>query len=70
MIILDEYEKKVCRLAIQIVENESVLGQQSVSNDDAVNAENLLEELRPQYDDLAAQYPKSYDALKRKLVDL
>lgn len=70
MIILDEYEKKVCRLAIQTCEHERIVVNPAADNEDVKNSEDLLDELRPQLESLISEYPKSFEALKRKLVDL
>jgi len=70
MIVLDEYEKKICRLAIQIFETERVLTQENISNDDAVTAEHLLDELTPELTDCIDEHPKEFMALKQKLQGL
>jgi len=70
MIVLDEYEKTVCRLAIQIFEQNERLGGDNVSNEEALDAEAILEDIVPRLEECIASHPRSFTELKRKLQSI
>jgi hypothetical protein len=67
MIVLTEVEKKFCRLAVQIVENDEIITDSGRPDDEVITAENLVAELREVWRGLVEEAPDEYAFLKKRL---